>query len=71
MINHRLILGLGNTHQNMKMRTPYGRTLDSENNAYKQCQDYLCPSESKIQEWFPSSLEARIRAKGAFFKNKE
>ena len=50
------------------MLTPYGRTLDSENNAYKQCQDYLCPSESKIQEWFPSSLEARIRAKGAFLK---
>ena len=27
------------------------------------CKDFLCPPETKIQEWFPTELQARLRAK--------
>ena len=32
-------------------------------NAYRQCRDFLCPTESRIQEWFPTLIQARFRAK--------
>ena len=36
------------------------RTYD---NAYRHCRDFLCPAESRIQEWFPTLIQARFRAK--------
>ena len=42
------------------MQTSNRISLD---NAYRQCRDFLCPTESMIQEWFPTLLQARFRAK--------
>ena len=30
---------------------------------FEKCKDFLCPPETKIQEWFPTELKARLRAK--------
>ena len=29
---------------------------------FNSCKDFLCPTETKIQEWFPTELQARLRA---------
>ena len=26
------------------------------------CKDFLCPPQTKIQEWFPTEIQARLRA---------
>ena len=30
---------------------------------FEKCKDFLCPPETKIQEWFPTELKARLRCK--------
>ena len=30
---------------------------------FEKCKDFLCPPETNIQEWFPTELQARLRAK--------
>ena len=42
------------------MQSSNRKSLDS---AYRQCRDFLCPTESMIQEWFPTLIQARFRAK--------
>ena len=42
------------------MQTSNRKSLD---NAYRQCRDFLCPTESMIQEWFLTLIQARFRAK--------
>ena len=41
----------------------YTTSERSSHNAYRQCRDFLCPIESRIQEWFPTLIQARFRAK--------
>ena len=67
-INHRLILEIGNTEWDIKMQSSNGKFLDTvsegrSHNAYRQCRDFLCPIKSRIQEWFPTLIQARFRAK--------
>ena len=41
------------------------RTLDLDTDSrplFDTCKDFLCPPETRIQEWFPSELQARLRA---------
>ena len=51
------------------MQSSEGKFLDkvsesrTYDNAYWHCKDFLCPSESRIQEWFPTLIQARFRAK--------
>ena len=33
---------------------------------FEKCKDFLCPPETKIQEWFPTELQARLRAKALY-----
>ena len=30
---------------------------------FEKCKDFLCPPETKIQEWFKTELDARLRCK--------
>ena len=30
---------------------------------FQPCEDFLCPPEKRIQEWFPTILDGRLRAK--------
>ena len=45
--------------QHQKVKAQY--KLDASNK-FEHCKDFLCPPESKIQEWFPTELQARLRA---------
>ena len=56
-----MILGKGNTQLNLKVQTLLKRQHSEA--PYKQCQDFLCPIENRIKEWFPTSIKARLRAK--------
>ena len=56
-----MILGKGKTHDNiLYMASSKGRIVET---MLKKCQDYLCPYETRIKEWFPTALQAKIRAK--------
>ena len=66
---NRLILEIGNTELDMKMQSSKGKFLvtvsesSGYDNAYRHCRDFLCPTKSRIQEWFPTLIQARFRAK--------
>ena len=50
------------------MQSVKGKFVDttserSSHNAFRHCRDFLCPIESRIQEWFPTLIRARFRAK--------
>ena len=57
-----MILDVGKTHPGIEMTTIKGRKLDIEA-VVGACKDFLCSPESRIQEWFPTLLQARLRAK--------
>ena len=44
------------------MKSPCGRELET-NVVYGPCKDFLCPTETKLREWFPSQLAGKLRAK--------
>ena len=50
------------------MQSSNGKLLDTasesrKHSSYSQCRDFLCPAESRIEEWFPTLTQARFRAK--------
>ena len=55
----------GKTYPNVIMTVPNKkgghRKLDS-GVIFNPCKDFLCPPETRIQEWFPTELQARLRA---------
>ena len=44
------------------MKTPSDRSLEKDN-IFGPCKDYLCPKSSRLQEWFPDQISARLRVK--------
>ena len=64
-----MILEIGNTELDMKMQSSKGKFLvtvsesSGYDNAYRHFRDFFCPTESRIQKWFPTLIQARFRAK--------
>ena len=55
-------MNLGATHENCVMKTVADRNLEKDN-IFGPCKDFLCPKSSKLQEWFPDPISAKLRAK--------
>ena len=55
-------MNLGATHENFVMKTVADRNLEKDN-IFGPCKDFLCPKSSKLQEWFPDPISAKLRAK--------
>ena len=56
------LMNLGATHENCVMKTVADRNLEKDN-IFGPCKDFLCPKSSKLQEWFPDPISAKLRAK--------
>ena len=56
------LINLGATHEKCVMKTVADRNLEKDN-IFGPCKDFLCPKSSKLQEWFPDPISAKLRAK--------
>ena len=60
---------VGKTYPGTKMIKAISNSKDKRGDVWYEtptfchCKDFLCPPETKIQEWFPTELQARLRAK--------
>ena len=52
----------GKTNPGFKMATVYADGMKKSLERFEKCKDFLCPPENQIREWFPNSIQARIRA---------
>ena len=52
----------GKTNPGFKMATVYADGMKKSLERFEKCKDFLCPPENQIREWFPTSVQARIRA---------